>query len=201
MFRLAPLACALMVWLHAEGASALAGCAAARTYGANTSGFFVSAVFARVARGEVTVADAHRSLDRMLASYVLRGNASDDERLCLYEGMWRGLVNQLAVAYARVGLSCLERTTLASHARALLGSVLSALEDPSRLDVASAIEVFGYQGEGSSGGPPCEPAPVEVCVEVLQSALPRPPDDVVEQVAALVCAAALQPDAGAPDGG
>jgi hypothetical protein len=197
------LASALLVPSLAR-AEPIQDCTSAFNYAANTSAYFVTAVFARVARGSLTREAAHTGLDRPLTAYAgRRVYESDELESCHLRGLWHGLVAQLSIEYARCGgtgeFACLDRLMLARHARTVLRSMASWTDLTSERD--DVLTIFEGEDDGT-GVPWCDSLPVVSCAEILLQETVYEP--LIGAVALAICGTIEEEpvtDAGAGDGG
>ncbi len=187
---------ALLVWLTAGTvrADAFADCDSAYHYGANTARWFVSATFAKVGRGAISVERAHAALDNMLRVYGSRARTQDELAVCQLQGLWEGFVDQLAIEYTRLGsdeLGCVDRLVLSARAHALLDGIAQSL-DAAFFDELAAAQVFGGSRGTGTGVPWCEARPAEECAAALTPPQLDPDagvetDALREMVADLLC--------------
>jgi hypothetical protein len=113
-------------------------CDSAYNYGANTSGYFVSASMNRAACDGPAVARAEVALSHSLRRQKIPPQNTEELKICFYEGLYAGYVNGLVSEHA----SCGDGLSILSVARAAV-TVFSAMQSSlDYVDDGIAYRVF-----------------------------------------------------------
>jgi hypothetical protein len=186
-------------------------CEAAQTYGANTIRAWIASSFPRIQCNGSGLPGLHRLLVQLLAMYSLPFNDTDAHKLCIYRGFFQGLTEQLARQYAGCGgsadFTCLDRTTLAAEAGAILNAMSRALAVPASFDASEISFVFSGEPEDSPYVPWCGSAPLDGCSSAMTASAGNAAalyGELIPELASLVCVVPeppAEPDAGTADDG
>jgi len=193
-----PLSAVLVVGgflLPGRGQAAFPTCQDAMNYGINTSRLYVGQAFATIHCDATRLDAANGALAKLLAKFIFASSDSDAEKLCLFRGVWTGLVAAVADQYKACGteppFACVDEDELAVFAGATLHAISRSLADPASFDAAAVPQVFETESS-ATGAPLCSPQEtLEWCELTIRSkagfsALRY--SELADDIALIVCA-------------
>jgi hypothetical protein len=195
------VAVCLMAW-PSTGNAAFKTCEDAWNYGSNTGNIFAGTFYNTLACDVAEREESESVLARNISKFVARGADTDAHLLCLYSGLYSGLLQRASVEYAKCytsTFSCLPRATVGQYAVAVLAALYDSVARPRWLTPRDVRENLDLGDVVLAGDPLCRSC--DGCEEAIREFLkgqdPDDPDDdyavredLVAQLIELTCVCA-----------
>jgi hypothetical protein len=149
-------ACCVLAWPSTS--QAFPTCQDAWNYGWNTANIYTGAFYNRLACDADEQESAEIALARTFSRYVATNLDTDAHLLCMYSGIYHGLLGRASVEYAKCytkAFQCLSRVTIGRYAIAVLAALFDSLASPSYLDPRDVTNNFALSGVEIEGDPVC----------------------------------------------
>jgi hypothetical protein len=157
--------CCVMAWPSVS--QAFPTCDDAWNYGWNTANIYSGAIYNRLACNPDARESTEIALARTMSRYVATNLDTDAHLVCMYSGLYHGLLGRASIEYAKCyteAFQCLSLVTIGRYATAVLAALFDSLAYPSYLgtwDVRKNLSLSSVELTGDSVCSTCNLAACE----------------------------------------